>query len=126
MTDKRKLGIGSLLVSRIKAQSREEVDEELFEITLDAGKNILSLKENEIKTRYRNGAGGRGKAAKFLPLKKKASALYDELKHKLGKNPPWKVFIAELEAKFPEEWKDGKDGGVNDWWKELNKGESIF
>jgi hypothetical protein len=134
MTDRRKHGIGSLLVANIKGKSREEVDEIAFEATLEASKNILALKK-------RNSAAAKGKGAKYDQLKNKAKITYEKLKLDLGKNPSWKDFSKELETLYkgeisPVKSKKSKVGEsaefdwvgdtVNGWWRKLNKDEKLY
>ena len=103
------------------------MQEELREVYSTSGKAHLDSHRTREKAKKRNSAGALAKAAKYLPAKQKAKAVYAELKNNLGRNPPWKVFINALERKHPEEWggKDSKDGGVNGWWKAMNAGKSF-
>lgn len=119
MNDKRKQGIGSLLVASIKSKSRDELEDFAFEATLDAGKQALSLDRAQKEFKYRNGAGGRGKAEKSIPLRTITSKVYSEMKSELGGNPSWEAFIEQLKCTHPNEaWVDDT---VNGWWKKLNK-----
>ncbi len=119
MNDKRKLGIGSLLVADIQSKSRKGADDFAFEAALDAGKQTLSLEKAKKEFKFRNGSGGRGKAKLSIPLRTITSEVYSEMKAELGGNPPWEAFIEQLKCTHPNEaWVDDT---VNGWWKKLNK-----
>lgn len=113
-------------------------DEPLIQSHIDLyseyGKTVFA----EIKAKR---ARVEGKAIRIFPAKAKAMAVYSELEKRLGKEPPFKVFEAELWKQYPNEpWPPRKSRGgkpetkpatpwvhdtINDWWRAMKAGRSF-
>ncbi len=128
-TDLRYLGIGSILQSEIEKLSMEQLRQELFDMHMRIGERLCAhdqfLQEALVSIEGRNSAGGRARAlameAHFGPLKAKARGVYDAMKAKGGRSPPWRPFYDEVEKRFrADPWKNDT---LNDWWKAMNAGK---
>ena len=82
-----------------------------------------TVKENRVK----------GKKESYKLRKLYVEKVHAALKVSTGKNPPLKVLVRELETLYPARPKTNIDkgfkawteGGVKDWWTDLNKGLNI-
>ncbi len=132
MAKVRESGIPALHEWILRNESREKLIKAHIDLNVEHGKRVLAFLNG-------NRARREGKEIRMAPAKAKAKAVYTELKAKAGKNPPFKIFAAELTARYPyERWTDRKrkagekaaatpwvEDTIRDWWKKLNAGKTI-
>lgn len=83
-----------------------------------------TAKENRVK----------GKADRYSNRKQYVTNVYRDLKQSMGKKPPLKVVLSELEKRHPEQPKTKDDAGfkpwtaaqIKQWVADLNKGKTIL
>ncbi len=141
--DKQKQGIGSLVDPLLRNQTQEESIQSQKNLFSKLGENIIARHEAEDtlgQIKQSRIKGGLTTGQRHALLHKLATSVHDDLKNKLGKRPPLKVFKKEMMRRRPKT--EGKDATVNkwwekqdknknndtmrDWWRTLNKGEKLF
>ena len=83
-----------------------------------------TAKENRVK----------GKADRYSKRKQYVTNVYRDLKQSMGKKPPLKVVLSELEQRYPEKPQTENDPGfkpwtaaqIKQWVADLNKGKTII
>jgi septal ring factor EnvC (AmiA/AmiB activator) len=115
------------LLRRIRQKETRSsiIESEIKALTALGSKLIdeITVKENRVK----------GKKESYKIRKLHVEKAHAALKVSTGKNPPLKVLVRELETLHPARPKTNIDkgfkawteGGVKDWWTDLNKGLSI-
>ncbi|MBM3385252.1 MAG: hypothetical protein FJY40_08975 [Betaproteobacteria bacterium] len=138
MKKKTPAGIMGLWQDNLKKKSRDELIHKLTKSMVAHGQTQMRAIEAEEARAKKNRAGAVERAAKYVSRKVLAGEVYRRLTKEAKRNPSFEQFLEAYKAKYPtgaqleklskserEWWKrltiDGGEGGLEKWWKTLNK-----
>jgi hypothetical protein len=115
------------LVGLLKDIRQNETKDEIIQREINA-LTVLGSKLIDEKTAKENRV--KGKEENYKQRKFYVQQVHAAIKESTGKNPPLKVLVKALEEQYPARpktktdkgFKAWTDGGVKNWWTDLNKG----